>query len=304
MTGFPYLHPVLIAYLALLGVTVFWGFTFPIVQWSLDDCSPVLFVALRFALAALIFPLIFGRKSLSLDSRFVWRGLVLGAFLCGGYIFQTIGLRYTTSARAGFITALYVPLTPILAWMFLKAKIRKRMWLAALIAFAGIVVLSVPETFAANESLWSQLSLNLGDQLILGCAICYALHILFVNRWSTKESELPLTWLQLAGTGVIAAALLPVDQFHITLTKELIVALLFTSTLASVVAIWAMMRYQPRLPVTGAAIIYSMEPVMAGLAAWTMQNQIPPPITLLGAAMIMSAMIIASTIHEPELPAA
>ncbi len=292
----------LIAYLALLGVTFFWGFTFPIVQWSLDDCSPILFVAIRFALAGLLFPLFFGRKSISFDATLIRRGLVLGAFLCGGYIFQTMGLAYTTSARAGFITALYVPLTPLFAWLLFRAKIRKRMWLAAAVAFGGIVVLALPETFVDGTPVLEQMALNHGDKLILVCAVCYALHILLINRWSNPESELPLSWLQLTGTGLIAGALLPLETMHIALTKELVIALLFCSILASVIAIWAMMRFQPRVPVTGAAIVYSMEPVTAAIAAWTLQDHIPPMITLLGAGLIIVAMLIASTIKEPEIP--
>lgn len=291
----------LTAYLALLGVTVFWGFTFPIVQWSLDDCSPILFVALRFSLAGLLFPLIFGRKSLRFNKLLLKRGAVLGFFLCGGYVFQTIGLQYTTSARAGFITALYVPLTPVFGWLFFKARIRKRMWLAAALACAGIVTLSLPETLAQGQAIWSQLALNLGDQFVLLCAICYALHILFINRWSSSDSELPLTWLQLSATGVFAFLLMPFESVHFTFSGGLLGSLLFTSILASVIAIWAMMRFQPRVPVTGAAIIYSMEPVMAGLAAWLMQNHVPPTVTLFGAALILVAMLIASTIHEPEI---
>lgn len=289
------------AYAALLGVTVFWGFTFPMVQWSLDDCSPILLVALRFALAALLFPLIFGPKSLRVDATQLWRGCVLGAFLCGGYIFQTFGLQYTTTVRAGFITALYVPLTPIFAWILFRARIRKRMWLAAMLAFTGIVVLALPDAGLTETPWWNQLSLNRGDQWILGCAVSYALHILLITRWSSPESELQLTWVQLAATGAIAAALLPLDALHLVITKRLVFSLLFCSIFASVIAVWAMVRFQPRVPVTGAAIVYSMEPVMAGLAAWLMQNHVPPILTVIGAVIILVAMLIASTIQEPEV---
>ena len=290
----------LIAYLALLGVTVFWGFTFPVVQWSLDDCSPVLFVALRFALAALLFPLFFGKKSLSLDPQLIKRGLVLGAFLCGGYIFQTIGLRYTTSARAGFITAMYVPLTPILAWLLFRAKTRRRIWLAAAIAFLGIVTMSLPETFVDGKPMLEQMVLNFGDQLILLCALCYGFHILYINRWSRAENELTLTWLQLTATGLIAAALLPFEKIHFALTSQVALALGFTAIFWSVIAVWAMMRFQPRVPVSGAAVVYSMEQVVAELVAWIMPDQVPPPLTIFGAALIILAMLIAATIQEPE----
>lgn len=292
----------LIAYLALLGVTFFWGFTFPIVQWSLDDCSPILFVAARFALAGLLFPVLFGKKSISFDRVLIKRGLVLGVFLCGGYIFQTIGLAHTTSARAGFITALYVPFTPVFAWLLFRAKIRKRMWLAAAIAFAGILVLALPETLVEGRPVLEQMALNYGDKLILVCAVCYALHILLINRWAKPENELPLAWLQISATSLIAMSVLPVENLHFELTRELTITLLFTAIFASVIAIWAMMKFQPRVPVTGAAIVYSMEPVTAGLAAWILQDHIPPTITLLGAGLILGAMLIASTIQEPEVP--
>ncbi|MBK6765249.1 MAG: DMT family transporter [bacterium] len=296
-----YLHPVLKAYAALLGVTVFWGFTFPMVQWCLDDCSPVLLVTIRFVLAALLFPLFFGFSTMRVNRKQLWQGFVLGVFLCGGYIFQTFGLAETTTVRAGFITALYVPLTPIFAWLLFRAKIRRRLWLAALLAFGGIVILAIPEAGLNDTPLFNQLSLNRGDKLILGCAVSYALHILLINRWATPENEKPLSWIQLATTGVVAALLLPLDTIHFELTRTLVLSILFCSIFASIIAVWAMMRFQPRVPVTGAAIVYSMEPVMAGLAAWMMQNHVPPLLTVFGAIAIFAAMLIASTIHEPDV---
>lgn len=289
------------AYAALLGVTVFWGFTFPMVQWCLDDCSPVLLVAIRFLLAALLFPLFFGLSTVRIDRKQLRQGIVLGVFLCGGYIFQTFGLAETTTVRAGFITALYVPLTPIFAWILFRARIRRRLWLAALLAFFGIVILAVPDTGLSSGAWWQQLSLNRGDQLILGCAVSYALHILLINRWASPHNERQLSFVQLATTGVIAALLLPLDTMHFELTRTLVLSILFCSIFASIIAVWAMMRFQPRVPVTGAAIVYSMEPVMAGLAAWIMQDHVPPLLTVFGAVAIFAAMLIASTIHEPDV---
>ncbi|MCC6475472.1 DMT family transporter [bacterium] len=291
----------LTAYSMLLAVTVIWGFTFPLIQNSLEFVSPLVFLALRFSLAGLLFPLIVWPRAQKLTKQRLRRGIVLGLLLCSGYIFQTIGLQYTSSARAGFITALYVPLTPIAAWLFFRAHIRPRMWLAVTLASVGIGILALPETLDESGNLLSQLSLNFGDQLTLVCAACYALHIVLINRWSHPEDELPLTWVQLSVAGILCALAIPFESAHFEYTHYVGFTIVFTSLFASVLAIWAMMRYQPRLPVSGAAVIYATEPVMAGLAAWIIQNHIPPFFTILGAGFILAAMLIASTIRETEI---
>lgn len=280
------------AYLALIALTCIWGLTFPVVQDSLEFASPLVFVSLRFLIAAVVFPLLVWPRAHKLNRELVLKGLWLGVLLCGGYAFQTIGLEHTTSARSAFITGIFVPLTPLFAWMLFRTKISFRMWLAVLLAFAGITIMSQPDVGG----------IRLGDVFAFLCAICFALQVVFIGHWANRDNECQLTWLQLGITSVIAALLLPTESVNrLEWSGYLIFGLVFTAIFASALAIWGQLRFQPRISVTAAAVIFSLEPITAGLAAWLMQNHIPPLITLYGAGCIVAGMIVSATGQQREI---
>jgi drug/metabolite transporter (DMT)-like permease len=285
----------LAAYLILLSLTLVWGFTFPLVQEALRSASPMVFVAIRFALAAVLFPLLVWPRAFRLTRRLLFRGAVLGVFLGGGYALQTIGLSLTTAARSGFLTGTLVPLTPLFAWLLLRQHISRKQKIAVLLAFAGTAIMSQPTAGG----------FNLGDGLTLLCAVCFALQVVFVGYWSKRDNEVQLTWLQIVVTMILAGLAAPVTSPYLTITPLLIFALLVTALGATTFGIWAQMRYQPRISTTAAAIIYAMEPVFAGIAAWIILDTVPGPATLIGAAFIFSGMLLsAATPSEtkPEIP--
>jgi drug/metabolite transporter (DMT)-like permease len=278
------------AYAALIAVTCIWGLTFPVVQDSLEFASPLVFVALRFLLAAALLLSFTGKRALQLNRELIYKGLWLGLLLWGGYAAQTVGLQSTSSARAAFITGTFVPLTPVFAWLLFRAHVTLRMWIAVGLAFAGVAIMAQPEIGFSTGDIWAQL-----------CAICFALQLVYVNRWVHRDNEVQLTWLQLATTGVLAALLIPTDPARLVLSGYLVFGLCFTALFASALAIWAQLRFQPRLPVSAAAVIFSLEPLTAGLAAWLLQDHIPPLITVLGATFIVAGMILSSTVKQREI---
>jgi drug/metabolite transporter (DMT)-like permease len=280
------------AYLALIALTCIWGLTFPVVQDSLEFASPLVFVALRFLLAAVIFPLLVWPRAHQLNRDLIRKGVWLGILLWGGYALQTVGLAYTTSARAAFITGTFVPLTPVFAWALFRAHISLRMWIAVLLAFAGVAIMAQPEVGG----------FRLGDFFALLCAVCFALQVVFISRWAHPDNECQLTWLQLGTTSLLAALFIPFESaVRLEWSGYLIFGLVFTAIFASAFAIWGQLRFQPKIPVSAAAVIYSLEPLTAGLAAWWLQDHIPPPVTLLGAGFIVAGMIISSTVKQREL---
>jgi drug/metabolite transporter (DMT)-like permease len=199
-------------------------------------------------------------------------------------------LESTSSSRAAFITGTFVPLTPVFAWLLFRAHVTRRMWLAVALAFAGIAIMAQPKVGFSAGDAWAQV-----------CAICFALQLVFVNRWVHRDNELQLTWLQLATTGVLAAILIPFQPVKLVWSGYLIFGVSFTAVFASALAIWGQLRFQPRIPVSAAAVIFSLEPLTAGLAGWLLQNHIPPPVTLLGAGFIVAGMILSSTIKQREI---
>jgi drug/metabolite transporter (DMT)-like permease len=285
----------LAAYLILLSLTVIWGFTFPLVQAALRSASPMVFVGMRFALASLLFPLLVWPRTFRLNRGLIGKGATLGLFLCGGYAFQTFGLSLTTAARSGFITGTLVPMTPLFAWLLFRTRISIPQLVAVLLAFAGTAVMAQP----------SAGGFNLGDVLTLICAAFFALHVVFVGHWASPENDMQLTWLQIGTTAVLAGIIMPATAPRLAFSPLFIIALCVAAVLATTFGIWAQMRYQPRVSATAAAIIYAMEPVFAGLAAWIILGNVPSPATLFGAGLIFCGMLLSAatpSFTKPEIP--
>lgn len=282
----------LAAYLILLSLTVIWGFTFPLVQEALKSASPMVFVGLRFALASVLFPLLVWPRAFRLNRGLIRKGAVLGILLWGGYAFQTFGLSLTTATRSGFLTGTLVPMTPLFAWLLFRARVNRKQLIAVLLAFLGTAVLAQPTVGG----------FNLGDVLTLLCAVCFALHVVYVGRWARPENDMQLTWLQIATTMLLAGMTTPFAAPHLTFTPLLLFALIVAAVLATTFGIWAQMRFQPRISTTAAAIIYAMEPVFAGLAAWIMLGTVPGPATLAGAGLIFCGMLLSATTPSETKP--
>lgn len=162
------------------------------------------------------------------------------------------------------------------------------------LAFAGVAVMSNPDAGG----------LNWGDVLTLLCGVVFALHVLFVDRWSRPENRTPLIWLQFVMASTLSVIAMPLETRRLEPSLYLAVALTVTALLASVFAIWGQMRYQPRLSPTAAAVIYSCEPVFAGVASWLFLGAVPSQITLVGAALIVAGMLLSAvpdTSPKPSL---
>jgi drug/metabolite transporter (DMT)-like permease len=285
---------VIAAYLILFVLTAVWGLTFPLIQGALASASPLVFVALRFALASALFPLLVWPRAFRLNRSLVWKGLGLGVFLWGGYAFQTFGLAHTTAARSGFLTGTLVPMTALFSWLLFRERIHWPQWSAVLLALAGTAIMSRPDAGG----------LNLGDILTLFCAVSFALQVIFVSRWATRENEVQLVWVQIIVVAVLAAIAVPVESPRLHASPQLFSALAITAVLATALGLWGQMRFQPRISATAAAIIYAFEPVFAGLAARLILGTVLGPSTLIGAACIFVAMLLSSisTPVKPEIP--
>jgi drug/metabolite transporter (DMT)-like permease len=278
------------AYAMLLGLTLIWGMTFPLVQMTVREVSPTLFLSLRFCIASAALILVFGKRVLPASRQDFWKGCAIGLFLWGGYIGQTIGLEFTSASRSGFLTGTLVPLTPLFAFLLFQERFSLRLWLAVLIAFSGIFVMSRP----------SLGGLNFGDTVTLASAASFALQVVYINRWSEERSLLSLAWLQLAASACLSLGAVPLETARFHLSSVSTGTLLITALLASAMGIWVQMKYQPRLPAAATAVIYAMEPVFAGLAAWMMLHEKPPLPTLIGASLILCGMILSSIKVEPR----
>lgn len=182
------------AALLLLAVVAVWGATFPLVKRALQDCTPLLFNQLRMLLAAGVLAVVHIREWRRMSRRSVVTGAVAGFFLAAGYEFQTAGLALTTPSKSAFLTGMIVIFVPILAMLpgirTRGATLRiPRTLSAAVIAFAGILLLTIPAGTPARD-LYSVI--NRGDVLTLICALAFACHLLTLSKAS---HDIPLAQL-------------------------------------------------------------------------------------------------------------
>ena len=273
--------PTALAVLGLLLVTATWGSTFPLLKGVVERVPPADFLAVRFALAALALAVIRPRV-LTRISAAVWRrGAALGLVYGLAQILQTVGLQTTSASVSGFVTGMYVVLTPVLAAALLRQRLSAGMWLAVALATTGLAVLSL-RGFA----------IGYGEAITLAGAALYALHIIGLGRWSASDDAWGLTVVQM---GVVAAVCaLAAAPGGLTLPQRggdwavLVYMALVAGALALLVQTWA----QAHLAPTRAAIIMTMEPVWAGFFAVVLGGEVLGLRVLVGGALVLAAMYL------------
>jgi drug/metabolite transporter (DMT)-like permease len=270
------------AELALVGIAAVWGLTFVMVQDAIELLPTMAFLAYRFIPAALIVALIFRRRLLALPAA-GWRaGLFMGVFLTGGYIFQTLGLEETTASNAGFITGLFVVLTPVLGAVFLRQGITARAWAAAGVSAIGLWLLS---------GGGGDFNLR-GDGLVLLCAVSLAAHILATASAVERFDVGALLAVQL---GVVGLTCLTIGalagQLEAPEGATVWSALIVTSLVASALGFFVQSFAQQHAPPARTALILASEPAFAGLFGWLLNDERLTAAGWLGAGLIMAAIV-------------
>jgi drug/metabolite transporter (DMT)-like permease len=277
--------------LLLILCTLIWGATFVLVKDALADASVFVFLALRFALATFVLIPMYGRELRSVGAK-GWRaGAIIGCCMFGGYAFQTAGLRLTTPSKAAFITGFFVVLVPVLLALFGSRRVPPWVWIGALSAFAGLYFLAVPPSgFAA---------MNRGDLLVLACAFMFAMHVISIGHYTVRFSAGSLTLIQVATTALFTAICVPLfsvtgaEQPRVAWTTGLIVAVVATGLFATALAFSAQVWAQQFTSATHAAIIFTLEPVFAGVTSFIFYHERLGARSLGGSALILSGILIA-----------
>jgi drug/metabolite transporter (DMT)-like permease len=239
------------------------------------------FMAWRFAAASVAMLALRPGCLRNITRRELLRGAALGIVLGLGYVAQTYGLLYASAAVSGFITGMFVVLTPVMAWILLGHKTDRNTWMVVALATVGVAVLSL--------NGWA---FGIGELLTLACAILFAVHIVGLGEWSPQYDPYTFAFLQIATVAVISiiAAIpggitLPPD---IETWQTIGITAIFATALAFIVQTWA----QSLVPPTRAAIVMTMEPVFAGLFAVIIGGNQLTWRTLLGGAFIVAAMLV------------
>jgi drug/metabolite transporter (DMT)-like permease len=282
-----------LAELALIGIAAIWGLTFVMVQDAIDRLPPFAFLAYRFIPAALIVGLVFRRALHRLPPE-GWRaGLAMGIFLTAGYVAQTLGLEHTTASNAGFITGLFVVLTPLFGALFFAERLPRAAWLAAGVSALGLLLLAG----AGGDFRLS------GDGVVFLCACAFAFHILVTARAVERFDVGALVAIQLGACGLfclVVAALggdleLPRGP---TVWSALIVTSLFASALGFLVQSYA----QQHAPPARTALILAAEPAFAGFFGFALNDERLSAVAWLGALLILGAIVLVDFVPRLRPP--
>jgi drug/metabolite transporter (DMT)-like permease len=270
-----------IASVALVGVTAVWGYTFLVVQDATARMPVMDFLAWRFLVASVVMIALRPTCLRNVTRLELLRGVGLGAILGLGYITQTYGLRYTSAAISGFITGMFVVLTPVMSWILLRRKTSRNTWMVVALATVGLALLSL--------NGWS---VGIGELLTLGCAVFYAIHIVLLGEWSSQYDPYAFALLQIGAVAVISLIAATPGGIVVPPDPGVWGVVGITGVLATAVAFFVQTWAQSLVSATRAAVVMTMEPVFAGLFAVVIGGNQLTLRTLGGAACILAAMFI------------
>jgi drug/metabolite transporter (DMT)-like permease len=239
---------------ALLAVAAMWGISFVWMKDILDQQDVYSFLTSRFIVAAAAMIALRPKVIRQFSKELVTKGLLIGMALGSGYIFQTLGLERTTPAITGFITGLYVVVTPLLASLFLKERLTKVMWGYVFLAVLGLGILSVKG--------WS---VGLGEIFVLISAVLFAVHIILLGSWSKNFDAYALTVMQLIGCAVLASIPASLNGYVAPPDTQVWGVIIFTALFATAFAFVIQTWSQARISTTKVAVILTMEVVFAAL---------------------------------------
>ncbi len=275
-----------LAYAALLLMSALWGSTFFSIKDLVTRVPAVDMLATRFAITTLVLVVI-GFRSLHWNARVWFHGAVLGLFFGVAQIAQTIGLGMTQASTSGFITGLYLVLTPLISAVVLHTSVARRIWMAVILGTVGMAILGMQPSAHTTTFGW-------GEVLTLIGALLFASHIVYAGRVSKPELAVTLTVSQ----SVVVAALcyvfaapggivVPNNWLDWALVGYLAV---FAGALTLFLQIWAQARVEP----TRAAIIMAMEPAWAAAFAVAVGQEAFTLRMFVGGMSVISALVVIS----------
>lgn len=290
----------------LLLTAFIWGVAFVAQSVGMDYIGPFTFNCVRSVIGGLVLiPLILVLKKVNKEKetiktsasekeafreekRLYRKNTVLGGICCGFFLavassFQQFGIMHTTVGKAGFITALYIVIVPILG-IFLKKKVQPVVWISSMIAIVGFYMLSIS----------GQVSINKGDILVLICAVLFSVHILVIDYFSPKGDSVAISCIQFLTSGVLCG--IGMFIFEHPQMSQILAAyapILYAGVMSCGVAYTLQIVGQKNMDPSVASLILSLESVFSALAGWLILKQKLSPKELVGCALVFTAVLLA-----------
>ena len=210
-------------------------------------------------------------------------GLCCGVAICIASSFQQVGMLYTSVGKAGFITALYIVLVPVIG-IFLKKKVTPMVWAGVVLAAIGFYFLCITETF----------SVNFGDMLIFLCAICFSFHILIIDYFAPKADGVALSCIQFWFSGIVSMSIaICRENLNVSAILQAAIPILYAGIMSCGVAYTLQIIGQKNMKPTVASLILSLESVISVLAGWVLLHEVLTGRQLLGCILVFAAVVLA-----------
>ena len=286
------------ALFSALLCTFIWGTTFIAQDTGMDTIGPLTFNAVRFMVGFMsIIPIAFIFESkkivneINKDKKlFLKLSFWIGLFLFLGTYLQQAALLYTDVANAAFFTVFYVPMVPIILFMFYSKKIHWSIWPSVLLCVAGVYLLSD----------FTDATVRFGDGLVILCALFWALHIIFIGKFIQKFN-IPLFF------GALQSLIVSLFSFLFAIFFEDIsfanilnesASIIYAGVLSGGIAFTLQIYAQKKISPAPSAIIFSLEGVFAAIAAWIILDQVLGLNNLIGCFLILIGVIISQILPE------
>ncbi len=287
-----------VSLLSALLCTFIWGTTFIAQDTGMDTIGPLTFNAVRFLVGFIsIIPIAFIFESKKIVNQinnnkklFLKLSFWIGLFLFLGTFLQQAALLYTDVANAAFFTVFYVPMVPIILFMFYSKKIHWSIWPSVLLCVVGVYLLTD----------FTDATVRFGDGLVILCALFWALHIIFIGKF-TQNFNIPLFFGALQGLIVSLFSFLFAIFFEeisiINILNES-TSIIYAGVLSGGIAFTLQIYAQKKIAPAPSAIIFSLEGVFAAIAAWIILDQVLGLNNLIGCFFILVGVIISQTLPE------
>ena len=280
--------------LILLLAAIIWGFAFVAQSEGMDSVGALTFQASRMLLGALVLlpvSLIIqktrekssGKKERFLDKKTLIAGMVCGIFLFGASALQQIGIKYTSVGHAGFLTALYILIVPVLG-IFMGKKVGVRIWLCIALSLGGLYLLCM-----TGEGF----SMSVGDVLVTLCAFVFALHIIAVDKLAAKLYGVKISLIQMTFAGIISLVCAFIfEEPHIADISAAWLPIAYAGVLSCGVAYTLQIVGQKYAEPSVASIVMSLESVFAVLGGAMLLSEFPTLYEIFGSSLMFAATVI------------
>ncbi|MDI6861067.1 MAG: DMT family transporter [Caldisericia bacterium] len=261
-----------------------WGWTFVIVKNGVINYDPFSFVFMRFTFTLILMIILIYLFKVKINRDIFIKGVIVGSFLFSAYLFQTIGLKYTSPTNSAFITSISIPITPFFNFLLTKRKLILRTYIAVITVLIGLYLL-----FGAEFS-----SINIGDFLTLICAIFWALHISTIGYFSLNDESLSFLFSQIWTVFILSSiSILITKRSILPIPYNSLFGAIVTSIFATLIPFYIQIRYQNNKNTIKTAFIFATEPIFANILEFLLIGTVYSLINYIGMFFIFLSSFIA-----------